>query len=122
MSYQIIGTVKLIEEQQTFSSGFTKQEFVVTTEEKFPQDVKLEATKEKIEKLANVTTGDRVDVSFNIRGNEYQGRYFVNLQMWEIKVLGKASVTSTAGKQRGFEAGEDGSVNLNDGIEEDVPY
>ena len=93
MSHQIIGTVKLIEEQQTFSSGFTKQEFVVTTEEKYPQDVKLEATKEKIEKLANVTTGDRVDVSFNIRGNEYQGRYFVNLQMWEIKVLGKASVT-----------------------------
>ncbi len=25
-----------------------------------------------------------MEVSFNVRGNEYKGRYFVNLQAWKI--------------------------------------
>jgi len=109
MSYQIIGTVKLIEDQQTFSSGFCKQEFVVTTEDKYPQDVKLEAVKEKCEDVAKLSIGDRVDVSFNIRGNEYQNRYFVNLQAWKIEVIGKGSVTQDELQSDSIE-------------EEDVPF
>jgi len=79
------GTVKLLEDTQTFSSGFAKREFVITSEEKFPQDVKFECTKDKIELLEKVKTGDKVKVSFNIRGNEYKGRYYVNLQAWRIE-------------------------------------
>ena len=79
------GTVKLLEETQTFSSGFAKREFVLTSEEKYPQDVKFECTKDKIELLEKVKAGDKVKVSFNIRGNEYKGRYYVNLQAWRIE-------------------------------------
>jgi len=35
--------------------------------------------------------GDRVKVSFNIRGNEYKGRYYVNLQAWKIESAGGES-------------------------------
>ena len=83
--YELEGTVKLIDDTQTFGSGFKKREFVVTSDEKFPQDVKFECTKEKIELLDKVRTGDLVKVSFNIRGNEYKGRYYVNLQAWRIE-------------------------------------
>ncbi len=86
--YELEGTVKLIEDTQTFSSGFSKREFVVTSDEKYPQDVKFECTKEKIEMLDKVRSGDRVKVSFNIRGNEYKGRYYVNLQAWRIEASG----------------------------------
>lgn len=86
--YDLEGTVKLIEETQTFSSGFSKREFVVTSDEKFPQDVKFECTKEKIDLLDKVRVGDRIKVSFNIRGNEYKGRYYVNLQAWRIESSG----------------------------------
>ena len=85
--YEMEGTVKLIEETQTFTSGFSKREFVITTEDKYPQDVKFECTKEKIEALSALKAGDRVKVSFNIRGNEYKGRYFVNLQAWRIEAV-----------------------------------
>ncbi|MDQ8183804.1 DUF3127 domain-containing protein [Pelagicoccus sp. SDUM812005] len=86
--YEMVGSVKLIEETQTFSSGFSKREFVITTEDKFPQDVKFEATKEKIEQVDRLKVGDHVKVSFNIRGNEYKGRYYVNLQAWKIENAG----------------------------------
>jgi single-strand DNA-binding protein len=87
MSYEMEGTVKVIEETQTFESGFSKKEFVITTDDKYPQDVKFEATKEKIEQVDALSVGDLVNVSFNVRGNEYKGRYYVNLQTWKIDVL-----------------------------------
>ena len=78
------GKIKLLMDTQTFDSGFTKREFVVTTQEQYPQDVKFEAIKDRISMLDGLNPGDDVEVSFNIRGNEYQGRYFVNLQAWRI--------------------------------------
>lgn len=95
------GTVKVIEDTQTFSSGFAKREFVVTTEDKFPQDIKFECTKEKIELVDKLRTGDKVKVSFNIRGNEYKGRYFVNLQAWRVENAGgevDSSLSNVAGE------------------------
>ena len=79
------GTIKLVGEVQTFDSGFVKREFVITTKEQYPQDVKFEVTKEKatdFEKYNKV--GDNVEVTFNVRGNEYNGKYYVNLQAWKV--------------------------------------
>ncbi|KAK7249640.1 hypothetical protein SO694_00004165 [Aureococcus anophagefferens] len=42
-SYDMEGTISKIGEVQTFESGFAKIEFVVTTEEMYPQEVKLPA-------------------------------------------------------------------------------
>ena len=39
---EIIGKVKLIRDEQSFASGFTKREFVITTEEQYPQDIQFE--------------------------------------------------------------------------------
>ena len=92
-SYEMTGTVKLITEQQTFDSGFTKQEFVVTTDDdKYPQDVKFECIKDKIELLSGVMEGQKVNVSFNVRGNEYQGRYFVSLTCWKLDHSGNGQM------------------------------
>ena len=68
MEYEIEGTIKVILDTQTFGSGFTKREFVVTTDEKFPQDVKLETIKDKVQLLDKYSEGQRVKASFNIRG------------------------------------------------------
>ncbi len=84
MEYEIEGSIKAIMDTQTFDSGFTKREFVITTEEKFPQDVKLETIKDKTALLDGFSEGQRVKASFNIRGNEYKGKYYVNLQAWKI--------------------------------------
>ena len=81
----IRGTVKTIMDVQTFESGFSKQEFVVTTADQYPQDVKFECVKDRISQLANIQQGQTVKVAFNVRGNEYNGRYYVNLQAWRIE-------------------------------------
>jgi hypothetical protein len=84
MSLEIKGKIKLINPTETFGSGFTKREFVITTAEQYPQDVKFEVVKDKVALLDNFTTGQEITVQFNIRGNEYGGKYYVSLQAWKL--------------------------------------
>ncbi len=93
---ELTGKVKLISETQTFDSGFPKREFVVTTNEQYPQDIKLELIKDKTSLVDNIAPGSEVKVSFNIRGNEYNGKYFVNLQAWKIDTIEAGSAQASA--------------------------
>ena len=87
--FEIQGTIHLISEPQTFSSGFAKREFVVEVADgKFPQHIKFECVKEKISLTEGLQVGDPVKVFFDIRGNEYNGRYFVNLNAWKLEKAG----------------------------------
>ncbi|MBI1289073.1 MAG: DUF3127 domain-containing protein [Flavobacteriales bacterium] len=84
-SFELTGKLKTVMETQTFSSGFTKREFVVTTDEQYPQDIKFELIKEKTSVIDSYKEGDTLKVSFNVRGNEYNGKYYVNLQAWRVE-------------------------------------
>ncbi len=84
--YELTGTVKDVMDLMTFDSGFTKREFIVRTDDdKYPQEIKLECVKERAALLDDVESGQKVTVSFDLRGNEYKGRYFVNLTAWKIE-------------------------------------
>ena len=98
-NYDLTGSIKKLFDQVTFDSGFTKREFVVTSEDKFPQDIKFECVKEKCALLDGFKEGDRVTATFSIRGNEYKDRYYVNLQAWKLEA---------AADEGGAAAGGDG--------------
>ena len=85
MTYELTGKIKLIQEEQTFASGFNKREMVVTVDDgRYPQDINLEFVKDKISLLDGLEPGQEVTVSFDIRGREYNGRYYNNLQGWKV--------------------------------------
>ncbi len=89
MTYELTGKIKLIQEPKTFNSGFTKREMVVVVEDgKYPQEINLEFVQDKVALLDVLQPGQEVKVSFDIRGREYNGRYFNNLQGWKVQVLG----------------------------------
>ncbi len=86
MAYELTGKVKLVQDPQTFSSGFTKREMVVTVEDgKYSQDINLEFLQDKVSLLDSVSEGQKIKVFFDIRGREYNGRYFNNLVGWKIE-------------------------------------
>ncbi|MCH2200046.1 MAG: DUF3127 domain-containing protein [Flavobacteriales bacterium] len=84
MSYELRGKLTKIFDTQTFNSGFTKREFVVTTEEQYPQDIKFELIKDKTSMIEQYNVGDVLNVKFDIRGSEWNGKYFVNLNAWRV--------------------------------------
>ncbi|MGJ8638889.1 MAG: DUF3127 domain-containing protein [Opitutaceae bacterium] len=90
--FELTGTVKDIFEEQTFASGFNKREFVVTsTAQKFPQDIKFECLKDKVELVNRLNKGDEVKVTFDINGREWNGKYFVNLAAWKVEATSGAA-------------------------------
>jgi hypothetical protein len=58
VAYDLTGTVKLIQEEQTFGSGFKKREMVVTVEDgKYPQEINLEFVQDKVGLLDALQSG-----------------------------------------------------------------
>ena len=93
---ELQGIVKKIGETQTFASGFQKAEFVLVTEEQYPQSILIEFLQDKIDLLQTIKEGESVKVGINIRGREWtnqQGevKYFNSITGWRLeKVSGDA--------------------------------
>lgn len=115
MSYELSGTVKEIFPEQTFASGFNKREFVVNDgAEKFPQDIKFECLKERVELVGKLKKGDRVKVSFDINGREWNEKYYVNLVAWKIEA-DAGSATADEDQPPPFDPGDEV-------LDEEVPF
>jgi hypothetical protein len=128
--YEAVGKIKLISETQNFPSGFSKREFVVTTaNDKYPQDLKFEIVKDKCPLLDSFEAGQEVQVSFDIRGNEYNGKYFVNLSCWKIQAANGAAASSSgasdAASRRPAAAGAEpasGDLRDDEDFDEESPF
>jgi Domain of unknown function (DUF3127) len=107
VAYELSGKIKLIQEPKTFDSGFTKREMVVTVEDgKYPQDINLEFVQDKASLLESLQPGQEVTVSFDIRGREYNGRYFNNLQGWKVVAAENAAVAPAMAPAEPFGGGK----------------
>lgn len=93
---ELSGRIKKIFDEQTFSSGFRKKEIVITTQEQYPQDILIEFIQDKIDLLSQVTPGDEVKISINIRGREWinpegVAKYFNSISGWRLEKAGAAA-------------------------------
>ena len=79
MQYFLDGTIKQIGETQEFGN-FKKREFLVKTEEQYPEFVKLEFINDNVDVLDRFSLNEVVTIAFVVKGNEYQGKFFNNLR------------------------------------------
>jgi hypothetical protein len=109
MSLELSGTIKSISEveQGTSKAGkdWKKQTFVISNNEGYNDSEQIFAFEVLGEEaVANLTkynkVGDVVKVSFNIRTNEWKGKYFTSLNSWRIE---KADSTQTAETKQAVE-------------------
>jgi single-strand DNA-binding protein len=83
MSLTVKGIIEWIG-AETDNGKIKKKEFVLKTDETYPQMVKCELINDKISLIDSYVKGDAVEVSFNLRGREWQGKYFTSIQAWKI--------------------------------------
>jgi hypothetical protein len=72
------------------TNGFKKREFVVETDEQYPQKVKLELVKDKCALLDKFGIGSVVTCNINVNGREWidpdgKEKYFNSLVAWKIE-------------------------------------
>ena len=119
MAYELTGKVKLVQDAKTISDKFTVREFVVTVEDgNYPQDIALQFVNDKVSLLDTVQAGQEVTVTFDIRGREYNGRYFNNLQAWKMSVGEGAAAAPAADDRPPIPAEADAPGEFDD----DIPF
>ena len=75
------------------TSDFRKREFIVEidADTQYPQPVKLVVLGDKVALLDSVSEGDTVTAAFDIRGREYNERFYVDLVCWRLEVVSAAA-------------------------------
>ncbi|WP_035603274.1 DUF3127 domain-containing protein [Haloferula sp. BvORR071] len=122
-SFELEGTLKLIFDVQTFSSGFIKREFVVEVPDgKFPQMIKFECVKDKTAMLDKLSIGDNVKVSFDVRGSEYKERFYVNLNAWKLVKSGGGSGDDFSQEPPRGNSSLDDAFDREPNYSDDVPF
>ena len=86
----LTGKIKAIKETKEIGTkGFKKRELVLTTDEKYPQDILIEFIQDNCVVLNNFGVGNNVDIAINIKGREWTNKigdvvYFNTIQGWRI--------------------------------------
>lgn len=118
---EIIGKIIVIGQTETVGSAgtFKKRQLVVATEEQYSQQVAIDFVQDKTSLLDNYSLGESVVVGINIRGNEYQGRYFVSLNGWKIN---KQNTSQQTPAPMPATAAFAPATNLNEDEPDDLPF
>lgn len=93
---EVTGKIKKIFDLQTFSSGFTKKELILLTQEQYPQTLAIEFHQDRTELLDKFNVGDDVKISVSLRGREWTNpegvvKYFNSIVGWRIERLGQSN-------------------------------
>jgi len=86
---ELTGKIKVVNETQTFGT-FQKREFVLVTDDQYPQTIGLELHQDKVDLIDEYKVGENVKVSINLRGKEWVNpegisKYFNSIVGWRIE-------------------------------------
>lgn len=91
MAQELWGKIHLIRETESFgASNFLKREFVVVTDEQYPQHILFELHQDRCDLIDPYKIGEKIKVSFNLRGKAWtnpqgEDKYFNSMIAWKIE-------------------------------------
>ncbi len=100
MALEITGRIiqKLNKTEGVSKAGkaWSKQEFVIETQETYPKKVMISTMNEKVNDLERFNVGDTVTASLNLESREYNGRWYTDARAWRIQGAGAGASTPDA--------------------------
>ena len=85
MTFEIEGILHKIFDVESKSASFQTREFV-----------KFQLTQDKCGIIDTCQEGEKIKVSFDLRGREWQGKYFTNLNAWKVDKAANVAQTFQA--------------------------
>lgn len=81
---ELTGTVIEVLPIENIKDNFSIRKIVIDTGARYGNTVPLQFTNERIEQIPENILGQKVTVYFDILGNKYQEKYFVNLNAYKL--------------------------------------
>jgi len=96
MSLEIEGKLHKVFPIENKSGNFQAREFVVEVESgQYPQFAKFQLVQDRCGLIEDYSEGENIKVHFDLRGREWQGKYFTTLTAWRLDRTSKAEKSST---------------------------
>jgi len=92
MAYEMVGKLHKKFDTESKTSSFQAREFVVeSTDSTYTQYIKFQLTQDRCGIIDNINEGDNLKVYFDLRGREWNEKYFTNLNAWKVESQGAAA-------------------------------
>jgi hypothetical protein len=104
MSFDITGTLVKKYETETKGESFRVRDFVIKANDggQYDNFVKFQCTQDRTAIVDDINEGDEIKVHFDLRGRQWQDKYFTNLNAWRVESLSSGDApTASAGKSEG---------------------
>lgn len=86
MSFEVEGKLHKKFEVENKTSSFQAREFVIEVPDgNYPQFVKFQLVQDRCALIDGMNEGETIKVHFDLRGREWQGKYFTNLNAWKVE-------------------------------------
>jgi len=97
MSFEVVGRLhKIFDTETKGTNGFQAREFVIEVSGMYPQFVKFQLTQDRCALVDNYKVDQNIKVFFDLRGREWEGRFFTNLNAWKIEAAsGQTAAAAT---------------------------
>ena len=97
MAFQVDGKLHKVFNTEQKTEKFRAREFVIEiTDGNYPEMIKFQLTQDKCEMIDDYNEGDQITVHFNLRGREWNDRFFTNLDAWRLEGAGKSQAAPAA--------------------------
>ena len=102
---------------------FQAREFVIEVPDgNYPQMVKFQLVQDKCSLIDNYNEGDTLRVHFDLRGREWNGKYFTNLHAWRIENANQGGSTQGAPPaSEDFPSASDAPA-VDSSVSDDLPF
>lgn len=99
MSFEVEGNLyrKFDTEQKTDS--FRAREFVLQIEGQYPQLIKFQLTQDRCDLIDAYDEGNQLKVHFDLRGREWNDKYFTNLNAWRVEAAEQGAGAAAPAQQ-----------------------
>jgi hypothetical protein len=99
MSYDITGTLVKKYETETKGESFRVRDFVIKANDggQYDNFVKFQCTQDRTALVDDINEGDEIKVHFDLRGRQWQDKYFTNLNAWRVESLSSGDAPTSSG-------------------------
>lgn len=119
MAFEVEGKLVKKYDVESKSSSFQAREFVIEVPDgNYPQFVKFQLVQDRCALIDNMNEGEQIKVHFDLRGREWQGKYFTNLNAWKVeKMTGTNSAPPATAEAGSFPSAADEPA-----ADDDLPF
>ena len=120
-SFEIEGKLHKKFDTESKTQSFQAREFVIEVGGTYPQFVKFQLTQDRCSLVDSFEEGEPIKVHFDLRGREWNGKYFTNLNAWRIEKGGQGDEPAppSAASDNSFPTASDEPTHE---VDDDLPF